>query len=152
MDLGIQVRRVRRIVVATDLRDDAPAVLATAVEYGRMFDASLDLVHVREDLVHTLTEGFVAAESQGGAVARQIDERLAALADRVTHDGLTCVTSTLDGVTHLELIRHAQRTGADLIIVGSHRHSALAQAVLGSGAERVAQKAGCPVLVVPTVH
>src|SRR4051812_35385989 len=53
-------QRVRRIVVATDLSERATAVLETAVTFGRMFDASLDLVHVREPFEYTLTEGFVA--------------------------------------------------------------------------------------------
>lgn len=147
----MQPRRVRRIVVATDLREDAPrAVLATAVAYGRMFDASLDLVHVREHLVYELTEGLASAETPREEALRRIDDRLAALADDVTHAGLPCVTSSLDGVAHRELLRHARKTGADLIIVGAHGHGLLMHAVLGSVAERVMQKAGCPVLVVPT--
>jgi len=124
-------------------------VLDTAVAFGRMFDASLDLVHVREPLVYTLTEGFVSSEADRADALERIDAGLAALADRVTHEGLPCVTSSLDGVTHLELLRHARRTGADLIIVGVHERGAISHAVLGSVAERVVQKAGVPVLVVP---
>jgi nucleotide-binding universal stress UspA family protein len=148
----MESHRVRRIVVATDLTEDPSPVLDAAVAYGRMFDASLDLVHVREPLVYTLTEGFVAAEVPHRESLDQIDDQLAALADQVTHEGLPCVTSSLDGVTHLELLRHAQRTGADLIIVGAHGRGLFAHAVLGSVAERVMQRSGCPVLVVPRPH
>jgi nucleotide-binding universal stress UspA family protein len=141
--------RVRRIVVATDLTEDAATVLATAVDYGRMFDASLDLVHVREPTVHTLAERNEAPRAEA---LRRIDEQLAALADRVTHAGLPCLTSSLDGVTHRALVRHARKTNADLIIVGAHERRAILHGVLGSVAERVLQRAGCPVLVVPTAH
>jgi universal stress protein A len=141
--------RVRRIVVATDLTEDAAAVLATAVDYGRIFDASLDLVHVREPTVQAIAQAHEAPRAER---LRRIDEHLAALADRVTHAGLACLTSSLDGVPHVALVRHAHKTNADLIIVGSHERGALLQAVLGSVAERVMHRAGCPVLVVPTAH
>jgi universal stress protein A len=145
--------RVRRIVVATDLTEDAAEVLATAVDYGRLFDASLDLVHVREPSVHTLTEAFISSSEPPRAESlRRIDDRLAALADRVTHAGLPCLTSSLDGITDVELVRHAHKTDADLIVVGSHERGPILHAVLGSVAEGIVQRAGCPVLVVPTAH
>jgi nucleotide-binding universal stress UspA family protein len=151
--MAMEMSCVRRIVVATDLTERTADVLVTAVAYGRTFDASLDLVHVREPIVHTSTEGFASSpEGPRDDELELIDDRLAALADSVTHAGLPCVTSSLEGITHRELVRHAQKTNADLIVVGSHERGPILHAVLGSVAERVVQRAGCPVLVVPTTH
>jgi nucleotide-binding universal stress UspA family protein len=38
---------------------------------------------------------------------------------------------------------------ADLIVVGTHGRTGIAHAMLGSVAERVVRRAGCPVLTVP---
>jgi nucleotide-binding universal stress UspA family protein len=46
-------------------------------------------------------------------------------------------------------VRHAQKTGADLSVVGTHGRTSIEHVVLGSVAERVVQRSICPVLVVP---
>jgi nucleotide-binding universal stress UspA family protein len=46
-------------------------------------------------------------------------------------------------------VSHAEKTGADLIVIGTHGRGGIAHAVLGSVAERVVQKAKRPVLAVP---
>jgi nucleotide-binding universal stress UspA family protein len=60
-----------------------------------------------------------------------------------------CTTSSLDGIPHKEIVDHAKKVGADLILIGTHGRSGLSHAVLGSVAERVVQRARRPVLVVP---
>jgi len=41
---------------------------------------------------------------------------------------------------------------AELIVLGSHGHSAIGEAVLGSVAHRITMKATVPVLLVPIGH
>ena len=41
------------------------------------------------------------------------------------------------------------RLKADVVVMGSHGHSALRNVLVGSVTEGVLRKAGCPVLVVP---
>jgi nucleotide-binding universal stress UspA family protein len=48
-----------------------------------------------------------------------------------------------------EIVRAARRIAADLIVISTHGRAALAHALLGSVAERVAQRADRPVLVLP---
>jgi nucleotide-binding universal stress UspA family protein len=60
-----------------------------------------------------------------------------------------CQSTSLEGFPPGEIVRHAKKTGADLIVVGTHGRTGIAHAVLGSVAERVVQRAGCLVLVVP---
>lgn len=47
-----------------------------------------------------------------------------------------------------EILRVAQQTGAELVVVGLQRRSAVAKALLGSNAQRLLLEAGCPVLAV----
>ena len=55
----------------------------------------------------------------------------------------------LEGTTHEEIVREARDSAADLIVIGTHGRRGLAHAMLGSVAERVVQRASCPVLSVP---
>ena len=99
-------KRVKRVVVVTDFSEQGDAVLEDAIGFARLFNAAVDLVHVNEPFVYTLTEGFVPSVEHRSESARRIDERLAALADRVARAGLRCVTTSLDGVAYAEIVRH----------------------------------------------
>jgi len=45
-----------------------------------------------------------------------------------------------------QIIRYAREENVDLIVIGTHGHSALASMLLGSVAEKVIRKAPCAVL------
>jgi nucleotide-binding universal stress UspA family protein len=79
------------------------------------------------------------------------EQQLDALAARLTDDGVRFSIRHLDQeLDHVsdEILRVARETGADLIVVGMHRRSAVAKMVLGSNAQRVLLEASCPVLSV----
>jgi nucleotide-binding universal stress UspA family protein len=50
---------------------------------------------------------------------------------------------------HEEILRHAEGSGADLLVVGSHGRSGFERLLLGSVTERLVHKALCPTMVVP---
>ena len=52
------------------------------------------------------------------------------------------------GSPFLEILHTAQDQNADLIVLGTHGRTGLAHVLMGSVAERVVQKAPCPVLTV----
>jgi nucleotide-binding universal stress UspA family protein len=80
------------------------------------------------------------------------DEKdLDALDARLTADGVPHTIQHVDspgGPVSDEILRVAQETGAELVVVGLQRRSAVAKALLGSNAQRVLLEADCPVLAV----
>jgi nucleotide-binding universal stress UspA family protein len=74
---------------------------------------------------------------------------LSSRADQAKAAGLVCKTHSLQGFPPGELVGHAKKAGAELIVVGTHGRTGIAHAILGSTAERVVQRAFCPVLVIP---
>jgi len=80
------------------------------------------------------------------------DEKdLDALAARLTSDGVPHTIQHVDQPTgHVsdEILRVAQESGAELVVVGLQRKSAVAKALLGSNAQRILLEADCPVLSV----
>jgi nucleotide-binding universal stress UspA family protein len=121
---------------------------------ARTFQASVEVVHVRETFSYVMPEGIVPtipSPEQQAAMDKWIDQSLSRFAASLNEAGVTCTTTTLDGSPAAQLVIHAEKVKADLIIVGTHGRGGISHAILGSVAERVVQKAHRPVLVVPVV-
>ena len=75
--------------------------------------------------------------------------------ERMTHlaraDGSRARTHVAEGRPYEEIVRLAERSEADLIVIGTAVHNSLfgGSPVLGSEIERVIRNASCPVLCVP---
>ena len=84
---------------------------------------------------------FALEEQRGKATdaAREAAHRLAELPDA------TIATSVLEGKPAQVLVEEARRWNADLVVVGSHGHGAVARALLGSVSQYVAVHAPCSV-------
>jgi nucleotide-binding universal stress UspA family protein len=141
---------IKRIVVGTDFSEGSDAAMEQAFSLAVTLRAVVDLVHVVEPgiLVAPAALGSLPL-ADGPALYEEIDRALTARAEQARAAGLVCQTNSLQGFPPGEIVRHARKVDADLIIVGTHGRTGIAHAVLGSVAERVVQRAACPVLVVP---
>ena len=81
---------------------------------------------------------------------RLAPELLAAAAARLKrgHPDLAITTKALEGTPRELIVQEAADWGADLIVLGSHGHGPLRQALLGSVATGVAADAGCAVEII----
>jgi len=75
-------------------------------------------------------------------------EKLAEIAAALSERGLAVETKAIEGYPPEVIVDEAERSGADLIAMGTHGRTGLAHLFLGSTAERVVQNARCPVLTV----
>jgi nucleotide-binding universal stress UspA family protein len=140
---------IKRIVVGIDFSEGAAdTAMQLAFSLAAVFKATVDLVHVLEPgiLVAPTSLGSMAL-ADGAALFEQIDGALSARAEKAAAAGLVCQTNSLQGFPSRELVRHAQMTAADLIVVGTHGRTGIEHVVLGSVAERVVRHADRPVLV-----
>jgi nucleotide-binding universal stress UspA family protein len=142
--------KIKRIVVGIDFSEGSDAAMAQALELAASFGAMVDVVHVLQPGVIFSPTGFgTMGLPEAPAFYRQVDEALAGQAKRATAMKIACETNSLTGYPPQVLVDHAKKVGADLIVVGTHGRTGVQHAVLGSVAERVVQRASCPVLVVP---
>jgi len=143
-----------KILAATDFSDDSNYALSYAVELAQKFSAEVIVLHVDQPLapvmVSELNPGLDVsamnriAEEQRLAALRELDQTTA----RLRESGLKARGLLKVGAPFLEIVTTAQAEGADLIVMGTHGRSGLAHVLMGSVAERVVRKAGCPVLTV----
>ena len=109
-----------------------------AVRQARWRDTDLVIVNVVDEA------GFTRPTAA--------DERdLDAVARRLTEDGVRfAVRHVNQDSPHAsdEILKAAEESGADLVVVGLQRRSPVGKALLGSNAQRVLLGAPCPVLAV----
>jgi nucleotide-binding universal stress UspA family protein len=144
-------KAIKRILAPTDFSAPSAEALATAIAFARAFGATLDVVHVTVEATYALPPPVDMATVPMD-VGKMMAEAGRALSDeqaRVREAGVASESTLLVGRPDTEIVTHAQKTGADLIVMGTHGRSGLGHVLLGSVAERVVQHAHCPVLIIP---
>ena len=135
----------KTIVVGADGSDGAARALSSAVDLARRGNASLVIAHIDERILGKGGGPIRADEDEIQAAIRRQAEQLAA-------EGIDTQVEMADvmlgGPAHaIEGI--ADRANADLIVVGTRGHTAVAGLLLGSVTQRLLHIAKRPVLVVP---
>jgi nucleotide-binding universal stress UspA family protein len=145
-------RAVKTILVPTDFSEASSEALATAIAFARAFDAHIELVHVFVEPTYILpppveiaTFPFDLSEIMIKVQASLDGERR-----RAAEAGIAVEARTISGRAPAEIVAHAKKIGADLIVMGTHGRGGFQHALLGSVAERVVHHSTCPVLVVPS--
>lgn len=77
-----------------------------------------------------------------------LEARMGPMAERLRAKGFQVETRILDGGAVEAITDLARQRGSDLIVMSTHGHSALVNALLGRTAQRIVQHAECPVLTV----
>jgi nucleotide-binding universal stress UspA family protein len=144
-------KNLKRIVVATDFSEVTHEAIETAIAFAQDSGALVDVVHVAPEVAYAMPPPLevVALPLDLQTVMDDAMKRLAEEEKRILARGISCESNLLVGRSDSEIVAHADRTGSDLIILGTHGRSGLGHALLGSVAEKVVQHAHCPVLTVP---
>ncbi len=143
--------RLKKVLVPTDFSADSKLAVEYACELADKFGAELHLLHVLPDLTPVFPEPGLVFSSSSDYV-----EELRASGKRGLDQALdpewaqkhTVVKLVRDGPPFLEILKYAKDNAIDLIVMGTHGRSGIAQLLIGSVAEKVVRKAGCPVLTV----
>ena len=156
--------KIRTILYASDLGENAPKVFAHCVALARQHGAAISFVHaleplgptgrslVRNMVPHDLLEQL---ETEGiERVRTQIRERIdafcqAELGSGVHAPDIVSEVRIAEGHPAEVILEAARSIEADLIILGTHTHSRLHRALIGSVAQKVIVHADRPVLLVP---
>ena len=138
------------ILHGTDFSECSDEAFERAIELAKQTGANLEIAYVLESGLDDSPFGFTIYGSDRAGLVAYVDRQLALRADRAAKAGVVARTAILDGSSApAEIVEHARLAGSTLIVVGTHGRTGLAHAFLGSVAERVVQKALCPVLTVP---
>jgi len=142
---------LNHILVGCDLWDDADPVLSFAMGFAGRLNADLHLLHAMEA---PMDEDLVdPTQGSYGEVQNRLQDQLHRRLDRIVKDKaknrLNIKTSVTAGLPAEALATHAERGGADLIIVGVRQRTILEKLIVGSTTEMILRHAPCPVLAIP---
>lgn len=147
---------LKRILFPTDFSENAAEAEHYACSFARQFQAEVHILNVIQDMVLVTPEPgslFAMPGANLEEVRRSAEQALAKLPDPTWGHDLSVVRATRSGNPFVEIVRYAREQMIDLVILGTHGRTGLAHMLLGSTAERVVQKANCPVLTVrPKTH
>ncbi|HKH73362.1 MAG TPA: universal stress protein [Vicinamibacterales bacterium] len=143
---------LNRILVPIDFSAHSEKAIRYATTLANKFGARLSLLHVIED-------PFVTGAWQAEVFVPNIPEllndlikasetQMAGRKQQLAAHGFLVETLVITGRPASAIVEQASDGRFDLIVMGTHGHTGLAHAFLGSVAERVVQKAPCPVLTV----
>jgi nucleotide-binding universal stress UspA family protein len=145
------MKRIRRVLYATDLSAASGRAFTTAVTIARSAGATLTIMHALGPVLPA-----VPAQLIDDVVLDQLEKRtqrwsiraLTRLAEKARVAGINARTVLRSGDPVAQIIGTARREKADLIVVGTHGRHGLPKFLMGSVAERVVATARCPVVTV----
>ena len=144
---------MKRIVIATDGSDHAREAVEFGVELAAEQRAEAVIVHVAPAVDILPSAGFAVGAA---AIPHEVSERdrssLVEAAELAEQRGVAARTELLAGNPADEIVAFADSIDADLIVVGSRGHGAIASALLGSVSRAVLHDSRRPVLVVRGAH
>ena len=150
------------ILYATDLGPRSLEVFQHAVGYARQFGAKMHVITCIEaigDYANVTLDTYVPAEvialfREDGI--KRINEEIETRFNRhdAAHPDNTCreviaSVQIIEGSAADVVLSEQKRLNADLIVLGSHGHTALGEMLIGSVAHKVTVKSPVPVLLVP---
>lgn len=154
---------MKKILVPIDFSDVTDSVVENAKLIARSFDAELKIIH---GVAPAQELGIQAAGDVGGIfieplgykgirdeVANKLKHEhkmMLEIKQKLSDEKIKVKTSVLEGNVSEIILSQINEYGPDLIIMGSHGHSCLIKALLGSITMFVLKHAKCPVTIIPS--
>ncbi|MCP4626555.1 MAG: universal stress protein [bacterium] len=163
--------RIKKILYTTDLSESAVHAYAYAVSLANLYGAGIAILHVLAEfpgeqfitnMINTNTWEEIKNRHYSKARDQLIGKRrdhvalkevLEAFSEEAKADGLAEAAVTDEvlikpGTPAEVIVDTAQELNCDLIVMGTHGHSALADVLIGSTAKWVVRNSPIPVLVI----
>lgn len=133
------------ILVCIDLSPLTPAIASEAVTLAAAMGATLELVHVAKCAPVPDVAQIVPPEDMEYRTGE-----LDALTARLDAAGAKVTSKTVltEGAVHTAIVEEAERSGAALVVVGSHARGRAFELLVGSVTQAVIRAARVPVVVV----
>jgi len=146
---GINLSDYQNILVAADFTEAGENAAKRAGNFAKRFGARLTILHVLAYFPEDMPASFIPPENVDAQkyLIDRAQDSLEKLCARIEHPGATLEVAVSTRSAGRVIVHYAQRSGADLIVVGSHGQEGII-GMLGSTANSVLHAATVDVLVV----
>ena len=149
---------MKKVLIAIDYNPVSEKVAKAALELVSSLDVDICLIHVLAEVSYYGTDfpTFMGYDGYTGMgpdfnmaleMRKVAEEFLEKAAEHIDHPSVT--THLAEGDTANAILDYATEWKADLIVMGTHSHSALEKLLMGTVAEKVLEKTRVPVYMVP---
>lgn len=152
---------ISKILYATDLGPGSSHVFRYALSLARRYQAQVTILHVVEPLspfAQNLIELHIShqqSETQHSEIRSHLlqglKERLQAFCEQqacAAEENLIDDIQIFEGQPAETIISEAAKQASDMIVMGTHHHSVIGEALLGTTAHKVLHSCNLPVLLV----
>ena len=152
---------ITSILYATDMGPGSSHVFRYALSLARQYQAKVAILHVVEPLTpfgQSLVELHISHSSSEQQHATDRQHLIKELRNRIHEicgkEACVAEENLIDGVYVVEgqaaqvIIQQAKQLASDIIVMGTHRHSVMGEALLGSTARKVLHSGTVPTLLV----
>lgn len=138
--------KVNRLLLCTDFSPASNAALHTVVRLWRVLQCKVTVLHVCE-------YGPMSATTEDGLayinkLYAEQDKKLRGVVEELQTQGVVTEGLSLDGNAPTVILEQIDRTGADLVVMGTRATHGVERLIFGSTAEAVFRKACCPVMTI----
>ena len=155
--------KIQTILYATDLSPHSPRVFRYAMSLAQQYEAKIVIVHAMEPLspfAKSMVDLYVSKEQSEKLHADAIEKMKETIRERLEvfcKDELCTDPEGRDRVADIlilegrppeVILQEIARRKPDLVVMGSHGHTAVGEILLGTTAHRVMQRSPVPVLLV----
>ena len=137
-----------RILVPTDGSPEVERAVEHAVELASTHGAAVHAVYVVNTASYTTLPLETAWEGVGEMLREDGETALERVRELGERAGVAVETSLIEGSPSREIVRYAEESDVDLIVMGTHGRGGIDRLLLGSVAERVVRSSTVPVLTV----
>jgi nucleotide-binding universal stress UspA family protein len=135
-----------RILIATDGSEKNRAAVEEALRISRLCGSAVVAVYVTDLGAFESASADVMIRDTWTVVQQEAEAALARV--RAMAEGVPLETVVLDGKPAAQIVKFAEESKIDLIVIGTQGKRGLERLLLGSVAEQVIRMAPCKVLVV----
>lgn len=153
--------QIESILYATDLGNGSAHVFRYALSLAQRYQAKVTILHAVEPLstfAQNTVELYIShqkLELQHAEIRAQLLNDLRARLHEfcekeacLAEEGLVVDIHVVEGDPAPTIIREATSLGSDMIVMGTHRHSVIGEALLGSTAHKVLHSCTLPTLLI----
>jgi len=137
------VQAIKKILCPIDFSQPSKEAFAFAKQLAERFHAELELLYVAPGI----NETYVALLPDFPESGIYRSDDLASDFNSFTDDWTGNLKKVIrTGPAYLEIVKYAEESNTDLIVMGSREHSQIERIFIGSTGERVARHSHCPTL------
>jgi nucleotide-binding universal stress UspA family protein len=141
---------MRQIIVPTDFSENASNAIDYALNLAKVYHSSLTIYHACQlptSSIHRPAPSFIEQEKQ--TIIKETRQKLKAICHKYREYGVICNTEMSISPVFDGIIDASEKTGADLIVMGTKGSSGLSRWLFGSQTADVIQNSLIPVLAIP---